>query len=57
MGLGHVVHAICLDATRAHFATGFELPLEQLAFSQPTADGRRLAAAYARTERFPVYED
>lgn len=44
-----------LDAARKHFATGFELPRSQLAFSQPTALGRCLAAAYSGTERFLVY--
>jgi N-acetyltransferase len=44
-----------LDAVRKRFATGFELPRNQLAFSQPTSLGRRLAAAYSYTERFLVY--
>jgi N-acetyltransferase len=45
-----------LDATRRHFAVGLEVPIEQLAFSQPTGHGRRLAAAYAGTENFLVYD-
>ena len=45
-----------LDAARQRFAVGFELPLDQIAFSGPTASGRRLAAAYAGTERFLVYD-
>lgn len=45
-----------LDATRAHFASGFTIPRDKLAFSQPTKDGRRLAARYSGTEAFLVYE-
>lgn len=45
-----------LDLVRAHFATGFEVPRTQLAFSQPTALGRRLAAAYSATDAFLVYD-
>ena len=45
-----------LDAARQRFAVGFELPLDQIAFSGPTANGRRLAAAYTGTERFLVYD-
>ncbi len=45
-----------LDAVRSHFATGFEIPRDRLAFSQPTALGRRLAASYAQREDFLVYE-
>ena len=44
-----------LDAARRHFATGFEVPLGQLAFSQPTQLGRRLAASYSGREDFLVY--
>lgn len=47
---------VLLDAARQRFAVGFELPLDQIAFSGPTASGRRLAAAYAGTERFLVYD-
>ena len=49
------VHGVRTQA-RQHFAAGFELPRGMLAFSQPTAAGRRLAAAYAGTEAFAVYE-
>lgn len=45
-----------LNAVREHFAMGFDVPLDQLAFSQPTAYGRRLAVAFTGTERFLVYE-
>ena len=45
-----------LSAVREHFATGFDVPLDPLAFSQPTAHGRRLAVAFTGTERFLVYE-
>ena len=45
-----------LEAVRRHFATGFDVPLDKLAFSQPTAAGRRLAASYSGTEAFLVYE-
>lgn len=44
-----------LDCIREHFAMGFQLPIDQLAFSQPTAAGRRLAAAYTGTESFSIY--
>ena len=44
-----------LDAVRRNMVTGYEVPVEQLAFSQPTVPGRALAAAYTRTERFLVY--
>lgn len=45
-----------LDAARHHFATGFAVPRDRLAFSQTTSAGRRLAASYAGTEAFLVYE-
>ena len=45
-----------LDACRRHFAMGFSLPVAQLAFSQPTTAGRRLAVAYTGREDFLVYE-
>jgi N-acetyltransferase len=45
-----------LDAVREHFAMGFDVPLDQLAFSQPTSLGRRLAVAYTGAEAFLVYE-
>lgn len=45
-----------LDALRQRFAAGFVLPLDKLAFSGPTASGRRLAAAYCGTESFLVYD-
>ena len=44
-----------LEAVRRHFAMGFEVPVAQLAFSQPTAAGRHLAAAYAGDDAFLVY--
>ena len=46
-----------LDAVCKHAGGTFELPKESLAFSQPTALGRRLAAAYVGTECFLVYDD
>ena len=45
-----------LDAVLQHFATGFDIPKDRLAFSQPTALGRRLAASYLDSESFLVYE-
>ena len=45
-----------LDEVRRHYVTGFDVPRDKLAFSQPTALGRRLAASYSTTERFLVYE-
>ena len=44
-----------LDAARRHLASSFEVPLEELAFSQPTAQGRALAAAYVGEQQFLVY--
>ena len=49
--LGVILFELC-----RHFATGFEVPANLVAFSQPTALGRRLAAAYTGTEAFLVYE-
>jgi hypothetical protein len=37
--------------------SGFELPIERLAFSQPTAQGRALAESYTGTQRFLVYAE
>jgi len=45
-----------LDAVRQHFAIGFEIPRCQLAFSQPTPNGRRLATSYTESAAFAVYE-
>jgi len=44
-----------LDAARAGLLAGAVLPRELLAFSQPTPEGRALAAAYSGTEAFLVY--
>ena len=44
-----------LDAARTHYAAAFEVPVERLAFSQPTELGRRLAASYTGREDFLVY--
>lgn len=44
-----------LDAVRRNMVAGFEVPPGELAFSQPTAAGRALAAAYTGCERFLVY--
>ena len=44
-----------LDAARRHLASSFEVPLDELAFSQPTAQGRALAAAYVGEQQFLVY--
>ena len=44
-----------LDCIRENMVTGFEVPVGKLAFSQPTAKGRALAAAYTGTARFLVY--
>jgi len=44
-------------ARRKHLAPSFSVPLEQIAFCQPTANGRALAAAYTGCERFLVYVD
>ena len=41
-----------LDA--AAYAAAFEVPVERLAFSQPTELGRRLAASYTNREDFLV---
>ena len=37
--------------------SGFELPIDRLAFSQPTAQGRALAESYTGTARFLVYAE
>ena len=36
---------------------GFELPMDRLAFSQPTAQGRALAESYTGTTCFLVYAE
>lgn len=36
---------------------GFEVPIDRLAFSQPTAQGSALARAYTSTQRILVYEE
>ena len=36
---------------------GFEVPIDRLAFSQPTAHGSALARAYTSTQRILVYEE
>eukprot|EP00316_Scyphosphaera_apsteinii_P002736 CAMPEP_0119319340 /NCGR_PEP_ID=MMETSP1333-20130426/49144_1 /TAXON_ID=418940 /ORGANISM="Scyphosphaera apsteinii, Strain RCC1455" /LENGTH=110 /DNA_ID=CAMNT_0007325725 /DNA_START=8 /DNA_END=340 /DNA_ORIENTATION=+ len=46
-----------LDAIRRNMATGFEVPRNELAFCQPTARGRALAAAYVGKDAFLVYDD
>ena len=37
--------------------SGFELPMDRLAFSQPTAQGRALAESYTGTTCFLVYAE
>jgi GNAT superfamily N-acetyltransferase len=44
-----------LDAARRHAVFGCEVPRAALAFSQPTAGGLALAAAYLGTPHVPVY--
>ena len=44
-----------LDAIRSNMVCGFEVSLDRLAFSQPTAQGRALAEAYTGSRRFLVY--
>ena len=46
-----------LDAVRSNMVCGFEVSLDRLAFSQPTAQGRALAEAYTGSRRFLVYVD
>lgn len=46
-----------LDAVRSNMVCGFEVSLDRLAFSQPTAQGRALAEAYTGSRRFLVYAD
>ena len=46
---------LLLDTARKGIGTGFTVPIERLAFSQPTRAGRRLAAWYSGTEAFLVY--
>ena len=45
-----------LDAVRKHMRPGLEVALDALAFSQPTARGTALAAAYVGGGRFLVYD-
>ncbi|KAF9969053.1 ADP-ribosylation factor GTPase activating protein, ER-Golgi transport, partial [Actinomortierella ambigua] len=44
-----------LDAVRESFVYACRLQREDLAFSQPTGDGRSLAQKYLQTEKFLVY--
>ncbi len=46
-----------LDAVRARLHHGCVLRRDQLAFSQPTQEGRALAARYCATDAFLVYTD
>ncbi|KAI4300558.1 hypothetical protein L6164_033925 [Bauhinia variegata] len=45
-----------LDAVRRSFCMGFVLERSQLAFSQPTSDGKSLASSYTGTGSFLVYK-
>lgn len=44
-----------LDAVRSSFVFGARLDKEQIAFSDPTPDGRQFAASYSGTEQFFTY--
>ncbi|KAL0056094.1 hypothetical protein WJX82_007662 [Trebouxia sp. C0006] len=45
-----------LDTARCHCVAGYVVPRSQLAFSQPTQAGRRLAEQYTQTHSFLVYQ-
>ncbi|KAI4348887.1 hypothetical protein L6164_009553 [Bauhinia variegata] len=45
-----------LDSVRKSFSLGFGLERSQLAFSQPTSDGKSLASGYTGTGSFLVYK-
>lgn len=57
--LAAFMHANSLHSSvnfhRQNMIIGFEMPKEKMAFSQPTAHGSALAAAYTGTRRFLVY--
>jgi len=44
-----------LSLCRCHCVAGYVVPRSQLAFSQPTQAGRRLAEQYTQTHSFLVY--
>ncbi|KAF6258409.1 ESCO1/2 acetyl-transferase-domain-containing protein [Scenedesmus sp. NREL 46B-D3] len=44
-----------LDAARCNMVPGYVVPRSQLAFTQPTVEGARLAAAFADTQQIMVY--
>merc|ERR1711881_644630 len=44
-----------LDALRRTYMLGLELGVNQVAFSDPTPDGRAFASKYFKTEEFLVY--
>ncbi|DBA73701.1 TPA: hypothetical protein ACH3X2_009680 [Trebouxia sp. C0005] len=45
-----------LDTARCNCVAGYVVPRSQLAFSQPTQAGRRLAEQYTQTHSFLVYQ-
>ena len=56
VGCPVAVSVPCMCPHRCHHVAGYVVPREQLAFSQPTADGCRFAAAYTGCSRFLVYK-
>ena len=45
-----------IDAVRSSLVYGYLVPLEELAFTQPTRDGRALFSKYCGTKSFLVYD-
>ncbi|OZJ04792.1 hypothetical protein BZG36_01873 [Bifiguratus adelaidae] len=46
-----------LKAASAYFIFGYRIPPDEMAFSQPTADGRKLAESFTRRKDFLVYSE
>lgn len=46
-----------LDAVRGSLVYGYVVPIDELAFTQPTRDGKALFAKYTGTKTFLVYDD
>lgn len=44
-----------LDAVRDNFLYGYRVPMNEIAFSQPTNDGYKLFLSYTKTDKFLVY--
>eukprot|EP00667_Euglena_gracilis_P012914 EG_transcript_13294 len=49
------IATILVEVARKHLVYGFEFPPSQVAFSQPTRDGKLFARTYTGTEQLMVY--